>query len=82
MYIPMSEYIKTCKFCKQEIKMSDDSGKWNPYNKDGTAHDCRTKETQQKLNQDTPTHYTLEQVQAKLESIGVIINVDRLMAQK
>ena len=40
----MSEYVKTCKYCKQEIKMSDDSGKWNPYNKDGSAHDCRSKQ--------------------------------------
>ena len=69
----MSNYVKTCKYCKQEIKMSDDSGKWNPYNKDGTAHDCRNK-------QETST-YTLDAVQKKLESIGVILNVERLMKQ-
>jgi hypothetical protein len=69
----MSEYVKTCKFCKADIKMSDENGKWNPYNKDGSAHDCRKK-------QDTPT-YTLDQVQKKLESIGLILNIQRLMAQ-
>ena len=53
--------------------MSDDSGQWNPYNIDGSAHDCRYK-------QDTTTH-TLDAVQKKLESIGVILNVERLMKQ-
>ena len=69
----MSEYVKICKYCKQEIKMSDDRGKWNPYNKDGSAHDCRIKK-------DTPT-YTLDTVVKKLESLGVILNVERLMKQ-
>jgi hypothetical protein len=52
--------------------MSDDSGKWKAMNKDGSVHDCRTK-------QDTPT-YTLDQVQKKLESMGLILNIQRLMA--
>jgi hypothetical protein len=78
----MSEYVKTCKYCKQEIKMSNDSGKWNPYNKDGSAHDCRTTgaEDTSAAKQDTPT-YTLDQVVKKLESIGIIINVQRLLSQ-
>ena len=28
MVYTMSNYVKTCKYCKQEIKMSYDSGKW------------------------------------------------------
>ena len=67
----MSEYVKTCTFCKQEIQMSDKDGKWHPYNKDGSAHDCRTKQES----------YTLEAVQKKLESLGIIVNLERLMAQ-
>ena len=35
-------YKKPCIFCNQEIEMSDASGKWLPYNLDGTLHDCRS----------------------------------------
>jgi len=38
----MSQYKKSCTFCGQEIEMSDTTGKWLPYNLDGTAHDCRS----------------------------------------
>ena len=69
----MSEYVKTCSFCKKEIKMSDQDRKWHPYNKDGSIHTCNKK-------QDTPT-YTVDVVLKKLESIGIIINVERLMVQ-
>jgi hypothetical protein len=37
----MSQYQKPCIFCKQEIKMSNDSGNWLPYNLDGSIHECR-----------------------------------------
>ena len=37
----MSGYQKPCIFCKQEIKMSNDSGNWLPYNLDGSLHECR-----------------------------------------
>ncbi len=37
----MSGYTKPCIFCKQEIRMSNDSGNWLPYNLDGTSHECR-----------------------------------------
>ena len=36
-----SGYSKPCIFCKQEIKMSNDSGNWLPYNLNGTLHECR-----------------------------------------
>ena len=38
----MSQYKKSCSFCNQEIEMSDASGKWLPYNLDGTLHDCKS----------------------------------------
>ena len=37
----MSEYNKTCVYCNSEIRMSDNSGKWLPFNLDNTLHDCR-----------------------------------------
>jgi hypothetical protein len=54
--------------------MSRESGKWLPYNLNNGPHDCRKKETKQQ-------QFTLEAVQKKLESIGIIINVERLMKQ-
>jgi hypothetical protein len=36
----MSEYVKACSTCKQEIRMSNNSGKWQPFNLDNTAHRC------------------------------------------
>lgn len=41
----MSEYAKTCSFCQQVIKMSDKDGKWLPYNKNGSTHDCKKLES-------------------------------------
>ena len=54
----MSEYVKTCTYCKNEIQMSDKEGRWLPYNKDGTTHDCKKKNGKQEI--------TLEAVQKKL----------------
>jgi hypothetical protein len=40
----MSEFEKTCTYCKAKIKLSDNKGgKWLPYNLDNSPHDCRTK---------------------------------------
>jgi hypothetical protein len=36
----MSEYVKACSTCKREIRMSNNSGKWQPFNLDNTAHRC------------------------------------------
>ena len=70
----MSEYVKECIFCKAKIRMSDQKeGKWLPYNEDGSQHDCKKKNGKQEI--------TLEAVQKKLESLGIIVNLERLMAQ-
>jgi len=66
-------YLKTCDYCKEKIEMSDKEGKWLPYNLNNGPHDCRKKDK---------TEITLEMVQRKLESIGIIINIERLMNQK
>jgi hypothetical protein len=69
----MSEYVKECVFCKDKIRMSDKDRKWLPYNQDGSQHDCKKKNGKQEI--------TLEAVQSKLESLGIIVNIERLMAQ-
>jgi hypothetical protein len=68
----MSEYMRECSFCKEKIKMSDQKGKWLPFDQDGSTHEC-------KKNGKNKKEFTLEAVQNKLESIGIIINVERLM---
>jgi hypothetical protein len=70
------EYEKECTFCKQKIRMIEKDGKWSPYNLDNGPHDCRKKEQKQNHKE-----ITLEMVQTKLESIGIIIDVERLMKQ-
>jgi len=67
-------YEKECLYCKNKILMSKESGKWLPYNLNNGPHDCRKKETKQEI--------TLEMVRRKLESIGIILNVERLMSEK
>ena len=97
IYNMSKNYQKECLYCKEQITMSDETGKWLPYNKDGSAHDCRNMEVSPQVSPASPSakmeyeaplkqepgpkKYTLEEVVKKLESIGVIINVDRLMKQ-
>lgn len=61
--------------------MSDKEGKWLPYNRDGSSHDCRNNGNGQKQEQSDRREYTLDEVRKKLESIGIIINVERLMKE-
>lgn len=50
--------------------MSDENGKWLPYNQDGSQHDCK-KETK---NQDISVEVLLK----KLEIIGIKIDLQKL----
>lgn len=69
-------YEKECMYCKNKILMSKESGKWLPYNLNNGPHDCRKKqETKQQ-------EFTLEQIQKKLESIGITLDLDKLMSSK
>jgi len=58
-------------YCNQEIIMGEETGKWLPYNKDGSSHDCRTAATAtngQKQQQETPiTVHQLKIWLARLE---------------
>jgi hypothetical protein len=65
-------------FCKQKILISKESGKWLPYELINGPHECKRKNGDDKDKKEI----TLEMVQRKLESIGIIINVDRLMNEK
>lgn len=61
----MSSYSKPCIFYKQEIKMSNDSGNWLPYNLDNSPHECR--ESTKKDNK--TTSITTEKNQSTLEDL-------------
>jgi hypothetical protein len=70
-------YEKDCVYCHKEITMSKETGKWLPYElNSGKAHDWK-----KNGNGKEKKEITLEMVQKKLESIGIIINVERLMKQ-
>jgi hypothetical protein len=66
-------YEKECVYCKNKIMMSK-SGKWLPYNLNNGPHDCRKKETKQE--------FTLDSVRTRLESIGISLDLEKLMNQK
>lgn len=44
------DYEKECTYCHDKIRMSKETGKWLPYNKDGSAHDCRNEATSNEIN--------------------------------
>lgn len=79
-------YVKECTFCKEKIRMSDQKeGTWLAYNQDGSVHECKKKNGNGNSNSSEnqkKQEITLEQVRKKLESIGIIINVERLMNEK
>lgn len=74
---------RICKYnCGQELGEFDT--KENKYlETDGkTLHTRERCESLKQQQQPEPRKFTLEEVQKKLESIGFIINVDRLMNNK
>ena len=70
----MSEYVKTCTYCKNEIQMSDKEGRWLPYNQDGSQHDCKKSVP----NNGNSNDISVEVLLKKLESIGVKIDLSKL----
>jgi hypothetical protein len=61
----MSGYTKPCIFCKQEIRLSNDSGKWLPYNLDNTVHECK----KSNHSQQQPKQLTLEDLDSRLQKL-------------
>ena len=66
----MSGYTKPCVFCNQEIRMSNDSGKWSPYNLDNTAHECRDRD---KSTQQPQTQPRQEQQTEQAKTVWTIL---------
>ena len=58
-----------------KIYLDRKGGRYLPYEVDGTLHNCPKRQGKKQ----EPKKYTLEEVIKKLESIGIIINIDRLM---
>jgi hypothetical protein len=69
-------YEKECLYCHQKIRMSKETGKWLPYSLDNGPHDCRKKKEEIKQE------FTLDSVRKKLESIGISLDLDKLMNSK
>jgi hypothetical protein len=48
-------YKKSCMYCNKTIEMNDNaSGKWLPYNMNGTQHDCRNQTQQTGTKKEEP----------------------------
>ncbi len=74
-------YKKSCIYCNKTIEMNDNvSGKWLPYNIDGSIHDCRnqtTKQTVPKSKKEEPVvmvnerlkPLTMEQLDERLKRV-------------
>lgn len=76
--LEMSEYTKPCTTCKAEIRMSNSTGKWLPYNLDNSVHRClpadRYKPTQQQQKpQPDAKPLTLEGLNARLKRVEKIL---------
>jgi hypothetical protein len=68
-------YTKPCRFCKQEIVMSDRaSGKWLPYDLNGRVHECNT---QTQISTGTKKveakQLSLEKIEARLRRLESIV---------
>ena len=65
-------YVKQCIFCQKKIRMSDQKeGKWFPYNKNGSAHECKKKNG-------NGNDIGVEVLLKKLESIGITLDLNKL----
>jgi len=81
----MSEYTKPCNTCKAEIRMSNNTGKWLPYNLDGSAHSCRSQNGTNKntggnlppvsetKNEKKSHEFTLEGLAARIEILEAAV---------
>ena len=85
VYTMSKQYEKTCNRCDAKIRMSDESGKWLPYNKDNTAHECKPKRQNESIVVTTNRNgngnnndISLELVLKKLESIGITLDLTKL----
>ena len=73
----MSRYTKPCIFCKQEIKMSNDSGNWLPYNLRGSLHECRESKKGNGKPQQQKKQLTLEELDTRLQKVEKVLFADK-----
>jgi hypothetical protein len=67
-------YNKSCMFCKNEIVMSDrGTGKWLPYNLDGSTHECKTTNTSTGTKKVETRPLSLEEIEARLKRVELIV---------
>jgi hypothetical protein len=71
----LSEYLKPCTFCKEQIKMSDNGGKWHATNTDGSEHEC-------KKNGHNGNDISVDVLLKRLASIGITIDLAKLRNAK
>ena len=69
----MSQYQRPCSFCKQEIRMSDNSGQWLPYNLDSSFHQCKKSEQKQQQSQFKIT-LSLESLDQKVTKLQELVD--------
>jgi hypothetical protein len=77
-----NDYNKQCTFCKTNIVMSKRNGSWKPYNINNGEHKCQNGNGKQDSSTETiPKQITLEQVLAKLKSIGIELDLKKLLKE-
>ena len=85
----MSGFTKFCIYCNKEIRLSNDTGRWLPYNLDNTAHECKGKQkfgipevvtvttnkpqTQPQTQNKSSSTLTLEELDARLKKVERIV---------
>lgn len=59
--------------------MSDEMGKWLPFNQDGSVHECKPKNVKNSVpNNGNGNDISVDVLLKKLESIGVKIDLSKL----
>ena len=77
-----NDYQKQCTFCKTNIVMSKRNGSWKPFNINNGEHKCQSKNGKQDSQAEMiPKQITLEQVLAKLKSIGIELDLKKLLKE-
>lgn len=67
-------YKKSCMYCNKEIQLSDKaSGKWLPYNLDGSMHECKNQAQATKKVETNNRRLTLEELDARLKRLESIV---------
>lgn len=77
-------FEKSCSSCKKPIELSDKSGRWLPYNTDGTPHDCRNQTQTGTKKEETSRVYTgsSEVVAVLNEAIELMQTCRKMLDQK